>query len=143
MRPWKESELFWIVKHGLKYTGMPGWIAPERDDEIWAVVAFLKRLPTLNADSYRDLALGSVRVSERTGSELATMESHPEAFSACARCHGSEGQLPMSDLVPVLHGQPVDYLLSAIAGLCRWDAAERDHAATRGGPASRRHASPG
>jgi cytochrome c553 len=114
MRPWKEGELFWIVKHGLKYTGMPGWIAPERDDEIWAVVAFLKRLPTLNADSYRDLALGSVRVSERTGSELATVESHPEAFSACARCHGSEGQLPMSNLVPVLHGQPTDYLLSAL-----------------------------
>lgn len=114
MRPWTEGELFWIVKHGLKYTGMPGWIAPERDDEIWAVVAFLKRLPTLNADSYRDLALGSVRVSERSGSELATVESHPEAFSACARCHGTEGQLPMSDLVPVLHGQPVDYLLSAL-----------------------------
>jgi cytochrome c553 len=114
MRPWTPGEKFWIVKHGLKYTGMPGWVAPERDDEIWAVVAFLERLPTLDADSYRDLALGSVRVSERTGRELATVTSHPEAFGACARCHGSEGQLPMSDLVPVLHGQPADYLLAQL-----------------------------
>ena len=67
MRPWKERELFWIVEHGLKYTGMPGWVAPEREDEIWAVVAFLKRLPTLDARSYRDLALGGVSVSRTAG----------------------------------------------------------------------------
>ena len=114
MRPWKERELFWIVEHGLKYTGMPGWVAPEREDEIWAVVAFLKRLPMLDARSYRDLALGGVRVSQHSGSELAISESHPEAIGACARCHGAEGELPMSDLVPVLHGQPADYLMSAL-----------------------------
>jgi cytochrome c553 len=114
MRPWKAHELFWIVKHGFKYTGMPGWVALERDDEIWAVVAFLKMVPELNAESYRDLALGKVRVAERTGGELATTESNPEAVSACARCHGAEGESPMSNLVPVLQGQPVDYLFSAL-----------------------------
>lgn len=114
MRPWKERELFWIVKHGFKYTGMPGWVALERDDEIWAVVAFLERLPTLDAESYRDLALGAVRVEPRSGSELATSESNPEAVSACARCHGAESERPLSNLVPVLHGQPSDYLFSAL-----------------------------
>ena len=114
MRPWKDGELFWIVKHGFKYTGMPGWVALERDDEIWAVVAFLKTLPTLDAAGYRDLALGDVRVAARSGSELATSESNPEAVSACARCHGGEGERPMSNLVPVLHGQPAEYLVSAL-----------------------------
>jgi cytochrome c553 len=114
MRPWKEHELFWIVKHGFKYTGMPGWVALERDDEIWAVTAFLKKLPTLDADSYRDLALGDVRVAARTGSELARSESNPEAASACARCHGAESERPKSNLVPVLHGQSADYLFQAL-----------------------------
>jgi cytochrome c553 len=114
MRPWKEREQFWIVKNGFKYTGMPGWVASEREDEIWAVVAFLRKLPTLDAASYRDLALGNVRVPEQSGSELATADSNPKAVSACARCHGSEGQLPLSNLVPVLHGQPVDYLMGAL-----------------------------
>jgi cytochrome c553 len=114
MRPWKERELFWIVKHGFKYTGMPGWVALERDDEIWAVVAFLKHLPALDAEGYRELALGAVRVSPRSGSELATFESNPEAVGACARCHGGAGERPMSNLVPVLHGQPADYLVSAL-----------------------------
>jgi cytochrome c553 len=114
MRPWKERELFWIVKHGFKYTGMPGWVALEHEDKIWAVVAFLTQLPNLDAEGYRDLALGDVRVEPRSGSELATLESNPEAFSACARCHGGEGERPMSNLVPVLHGQPADYLMSAL-----------------------------
>jgi cytochrome c553 len=114
MRPWNEGELFWIVQHGLKYTGMPGWVASEREDEIWAVVAFLKRLPTLDADSYRDLALGNVRVSQRSGVDLATSESHPEAFSACARCHGAEGQAPLSNRVPALQGQPAEYLVASL-----------------------------
>ena len=48
------------MKHGFKYTGMPGWVAIEREDEIWAVVAFVTRVQTLDAESYRDLALGNV-----------------------------------------------------------------------------------
>jgi cytochrome c553 len=59
-------------------------------------------------------SLGGVRVFQHSGSELAISESHPEAISACARCHGAEGQLQMSDLVPMLHGQPADYLMSAL-----------------------------
>jgi hypothetical protein len=38
---WRPEELFSIVKHGIKFTGMPPWPAQERDDEVWAVVAFL------------------------------------------------------------------------------------------------------
>jgi cytochrome c553 len=114
MRPWQPEELFWIVKHGFKYTGMPGWVATEREDEIWAVVAFVARMQTLDAEAYRDLALGNVQLSQQSGAELATLESNPKASSACARCHGSEGQPPLSDLVPVLHGQPADYLRGAL-----------------------------
>ena len=37
---------------------MPAWAAQQRDDEVWALVAFLRRLPSLDAQSYRALALG-------------------------------------------------------------------------------------
>ena len=37
---WSDEELFWIVKNGFKYTGMPAWPAQGRDDEVWAQVAF-------------------------------------------------------------------------------------------------------
>jgi cytochrome c553 len=114
MRPWQPNELFWIVKNGFKYTGMPGWVAIEREDEIWAVVAFLTQVQKLDAKAYRDLALGNVHPSQQSGAELATLESAPRASSACARCHGDAGQLPLSNLVPILHGQPADYLLASL-----------------------------
>jgi cytochrome c553 len=114
MRPWQPQELFWIIKNGLKYTGMPGWVAIEREDEIWSVVAFLTKIQALDADGYRDLALGNVQLSQQNGAELATLESNPRASSACARCHGADGEPPLSDLVPVLHGQPADYLMGSL-----------------------------
>ena len=42
---WQPEELFYIVKHGVKFTGMPAWPAQQRDDEVWAVVAFLLKIP--------------------------------------------------------------------------------------------------
>jgi cytochrome c553 len=114
MRPWTDEELFWIVQHGIKYTGMPAWVALERGDEIWSVVAFLKRLPQLDAESYRGLALGSVEVAGQSGEQLATVDSSPQGAGACARCHGAEGSGPASALVPILHGQPAEFLAQAL-----------------------------
>ena len=111
---WKETELFWIVKHGIKYTGMPAWPSQQRDDEIWAVVAFLKQLPDLDAQGYRRLAVGGLTVAPQSGRELAVTEAAPEATTACVRCHGAAGQGPASKLVPVLHGQPREFLLAAL-----------------------------
>jgi mono/diheme cytochrome c family protein len=42
-RHYSDAELFWIIKHGIKMTGMPGW-ADHSDAELWATVAFLKKL---------------------------------------------------------------------------------------------------
>lgn len=111
---WDDRELFWIVKHGIKYTGMPGWPALSRDDEIWTLVAFLKRLPRLDTDAYRELAMGNVTVSPRSGREVATEEDATDAVSACARCHGAGERGPQSNLVPSLHGQSADYIVAAL-----------------------------
>jgi len=46
---------FWIIKHGIKASGMPAW-APGHDDErIWNMVAFLQRLPELSPQQYQIL----------------------------------------------------------------------------------------
>lgn len=114
MREWRDRELFWIVKNGIKYTGMPAWVADQRDDEVWAVVAFLRRLPALDATTYRDLALGGLPVAPQSGGEIATTEGTSAAVTACARCHGAGRRGPSSRLVPILHGQPVKFLAAAL-----------------------------
>jgi mono/diheme cytochrome c family protein len=48
------GELFWVVKHGLKFTGMPGFSAIDvKDDEIWKIVAFVKKLPAVSEADYK------------------------------------------------------------------------------------------
>jgi len=49
------AELFWVTKNGIKMTGMPAWGATHDDDAIWPVVAFMTRLPDLDADGYQAL----------------------------------------------------------------------------------------
>ena len=49
------EQTFWIIKHGLKMTGMPAWGATHDDQRIWAMVAFLRQLPELSPDAYREL----------------------------------------------------------------------------------------
>lgn len=53
-----DREIFWVLKHGVKYSAMPGWPTQRRDDEIWSMVAFVKTLPDQKYDLYRRLALG-------------------------------------------------------------------------------------
>ncbi len=105
--------MFWIVKHGLKYAGMPHWPALERDDEVLALVAFLRRLPTLDRKSYRALALGEVDLEPQGGDAIATGQADADAVGACARCHGAK-EAPPSKLVPTLHGQPKPMILGAL-----------------------------
>jgi len=46
------AELHWVIKNGIKMTGMPAFGATHSEDELWAMVAFVKRLPDLKPDKY-------------------------------------------------------------------------------------------
>ena len=46
---------FWIIKHGIKASGMPAWGLTHDDQRIWAMVAFIERLPTLTPEQYQIL----------------------------------------------------------------------------------------
>jgi cytochrome c553 len=110
---WSTKQLFWIVKHGLKYTGMPAWPVPARDDEIWAVVAFLERLPHIRPDEYRRLALVN-DPNEQPAHLIATAGETTGDPIACARCHGLQGAGSKFGGVPRLAGQRPDYLVMAM-----------------------------
>ena len=49
------AEEFWVVKHGLKMSGMPAWGVTHNDELLWDVVAFLRKLPELTPDQYQAL----------------------------------------------------------------------------------------
>ena len=52
-------QLFWVVKHGIKMTGMPSFGASGvADQDIWAIVAFLKKLPTVSDTDFKAWSSG-------------------------------------------------------------------------------------
>jgi cytochrome c553 len=119
---WEPAELFYIVKHGVKFTGMPGWPAQQREDEVWAMVAFLLRLPGLDAEGYRRLVDGESStdgtVAPRhgpSGLEAAT----PAVLESCRRCHGVDGGGRGVPAFPRLAGQRPAYLLAALQAFAR------------------------
>jgi len=50
------SETFWVIKHGIKMSGMPAWGMTHDDQSIWALVAFVQKLPGLSASQYHALS---------------------------------------------------------------------------------------
>lgn len=111
---WSDEQLFWIVRHGLKYAGMPAWSGAQRDDEIWAVVAFLRELPALDQSAYFALAAGNIRLPPYDGEDLTRLGSTLLPLAACARCHDTRDAPPVSEHVPKLGGQSREYVVEAL-----------------------------
>ena len=58
-RHYTPPELFWILKNGIKSTGMPAW--NDHDDaELWATVAFLEKLPGMSEPDYGKLVMQTI-----------------------------------------------------------------------------------
>jgi mono/diheme cytochrome c family protein len=48
------QELFWAIKNGIKFTGMPSFgLAGASDDQIWSIVAFIRNLPQMSDADYK------------------------------------------------------------------------------------------
>ncbi|HYH42691.1 MAG TPA: c-type cytochrome [Burkholderiales bacterium] len=95
-REWTAAQLHWVVKHGIKMTGMPAWKYRMSDEEIWQVVAFVKeRLPYVTPVQYRDMVARMEPVPERPRPEALAGAPQGDARAgmramdqyACATCH--------------------------------------------------------
>lgn len=115
-----DAELHQIVENGVKFSAMPSWPTDARGDEVWSMVAFLRRLPHLDAKAYHDMTalpvlagpapVGagddvSLRAADprrntppldeylyaAPSSGFADETVHVNPVATCARCHGADG----------------------------------------------------
>ncbi|MGH6795126.1 MAG: c-type cytochrome [Methylocella sp.] len=49
---WSSAELFWIVKNGIRMTGMPAFGPTHQDEQIRNFVGFVRRLPQMSAEEF-------------------------------------------------------------------------------------------
>jgi mono/diheme cytochrome c family protein len=52
-----DAEIYWVIKNGLKLTGLPAFALNHTDKEIRDIVAFLRHLPNLSNDEYGHMLL--------------------------------------------------------------------------------------
>ncbi len=92
---------FWVIKHGIKATGMPAWGKSMDDPYIWAMVAFLQRLPQLDAQQYRELVAasdghqhggGETEMHDHRGQHEAEQATGQPSATAAATAHQSHSE---------------------------------------------------
>ena len=93
-REWPAEQIFWVVKHGIKMTGMPAWEFRLSEADLWAVVAAVQRLPSYSPEEYRRLTSGRV---ERADTPAETYQPDVDRGKAalrqyaCVGCHEIPG----------------------------------------------------
>ena len=95
-REWPDAELYWVVRYGLKMTGMPAWAYRLGEDDLWAVVAFLRRLPQLSPEQYAAMmrtlpAPTGATTDDQPGRGDATRGRAALHQYACGTCHRIPG----------------------------------------------------
>ncbi|GAB4239192.1 MAG: hypothetical protein Kow00109_13960 [Acidobacteriota bacterium] len=103
------EELFWVIKHGIKMTGMPAYGPTHDDESLWDIVAFLRVLPDTSPEKYREMLarqglspeIGHGGQGHSHGGAGSGASAHPEEGSEGeaheGHSHGTQGTAPHSD----------------------------------------------
>ena len=83
------AEAFWAIKHGIKASGMPAWGKSMADDYVWGLVAFVRRLPDLDAAAYAATVAASGGHSHGGGETRDTGEAMPHHSHGDAAHNGA------------------------------------------------------
>ena len=86
---WTPAELYWITKNGIKMTGMPAWSETHDDQALWAIVAFLEKLPELSEAQYRAMEESAKARQHITFEDEEPLQGEPgQAHSHSHHEHG-------------------------------------------------------
>lgn len=86
------AEAFWVIKHGIKASGMPAWGKRMEDTYIWDLVAFLRKLPTLSAEQYAEQVAASGGHSHGGGESVSHSHAEGEEHDAEPADHPSHDE---------------------------------------------------
>ena len=97
-REWRPAEIYRVVKHGIKPTGMPAWQFRLSEADIWDLTAFVKMLPTISPSDYKDWdrrvpAAAPVALPRNDTAALGDPKAGKYAMQQylCTTCHSIPG----------------------------------------------------
>ncbi len=90
-----DGQLFWITKHGLSFTAMPGFADQYSDEVIWGIVNYIR---ALQAGQPQAIAVPTPTPEELAAADPfgSPVQRGAALFFAmgCVECHGARGQAP-------------------------------------------------
>ena len=99
-RRWHAREIYWITRHGIRMSGMPAWGMRLSEDDLWAVVGFIGRMPELSPADYgaQMAAVQGARCTLPSGSDTPSAIQPTDERAqlalrqyACVACHTIPG----------------------------------------------------
>jgi len=84
---WKDRELFWIIRNGIRLTGMPAWRESLNEEQTWTVVAYLRKLADQNRERAR-----RANASGHTDGDLVRIATETIDQEDCLGCHMLNGE---------------------------------------------------
>jgi mono/diheme cytochrome c family protein len=67
---WSDGELFWIIRNGVRLTGMPSWQSSISEDNTWKLARFIHNLPR------QDAALASTAVGSQAEAVVSAQDKY-------------------------------------------------------------------
>lgn len=61
------TEIYWIVEHGIRHTGMPAFGPTHGEEELWAIASFVDRLDEMSPEEYRRRTAGASHAGHQHG----------------------------------------------------------------------------
>jgi mono/diheme cytochrome c family protein len=111
---WSDAELYWITANGLKMAGMPGFNLGKVVVDLWAIVAFVRRMNGLSPQEYEHMVMVADGQPEvETVHWVGELRSSPQhaftgdsergkeliRFFGCSACHTIPGVVGAHGLV--------------------------------------------
>ena len=77
-----DAELFWVIKNGIRMTGMPAFGGNHKDEEIRDIVAFVRHAPQITDAERQKLKSGEGLEEHHHGDEAGEEHHHDEPAAA-------------------------------------------------------------
>lgn len=90
-----DAQLFWIIRNGLGFTAMPGFGPVYRDEELWALVSYIRALQRGKAEPIEVPVPSRAQLLQADPFGDASARGAAVYFAqGCARCHGAAADAP-------------------------------------------------
>ncbi|HEY8993265.1 MAG TPA: cytochrome c [Lacunisphaera sp.] len=71
---WNDAEIFWIIKNGIKDSGMSAFGGSHSDDDLWALTALIRQLGAITPEQYQTMNAPAAAPNQKAGHQPAHRE---------------------------------------------------------------------